>query len=223
MRADASDCSRRPVVFAFNGGPGASLSPLHFGILGPRSLSKPDSNGARDLSDNAESLLDVADVILIDPVGTGFSRELKPGGGKAYWSPAGDSKAVQTLVRGWLRDAGRANSPIYFVGESYGGYRVAEMAKDIGDLNVAGLVLISPLTDRSGNTGAGNDQPFIFDLPSMAATAFAQGKIESKCRSVAQVFEEARSFAQGDYAVALDRANCYPLPNATASPSGCRC
>lgn len=210
LRDDVDDRSRRPVLFAFNGGPGASSSPLHFGLLGPRLLTNPDTNGVRKMMDNSESLLDVTDLVLIDPVGTGFSRELKPGGGKAYWSPAGDSKAVETMVRNWLRDNGRTSSPIYFIGESYGGYRLAEMAKDIGDLNVAGLIFISPITDRSGTSGRGNDQPFIFALPSMAATAFAQGKIETRGRSVEQVFEEARAFAQGGYAVALQQGDELP-------------
>ncbi|MBZ5537874.1 MAG: hypothetical protein LAO31_18115 [Acidobacteriia bacterium] len=210
VRDDVGDRMRRPVMFAFNGGPGASSSLLHFGLLGPRLLTDPDANGVRKLVDNSESLLDVTDLVLIDPVGTGFSREIKPDGGKAYWSPAGDSKAVETLVRNWLHDNGRTSSPIYFIGESYGGYRLAEMAKNIGDLNVAGLVFISPITDRSGTSGRGNDQPFIFALPSMAATAFAQGKIQTNGRSVEQVFEEARAFAQGDYAVALQQGEELP-------------
>jgi carboxypeptidase C (cathepsin A) len=210
VREDVGDRPRRPVMFAFNGGPGASSSPLHFGLLGPRMLTPPDSKGARNLLDNSETLLDAVDLVFIDPVGTGFSRELRPDGGKAYWSPAGDSKAVQVLVRDWLRDTDRTNSPIYFAGESYGGYRLAEMAKDIGDLNVAGLILISPSMDRSGTSGVGNDQPFIFNLPSMATTAFAQGKYQGDARTVEQVFEEARVFAQGDYVVALQQGEQLP-------------
>ncbi|MGH9767797.1 MAG: S10 family serine carboxypeptidase-like protein [Blastocatellia bacterium] len=205
LREDVRARERRPVIFAFNGGPGASSSPPHFSLLGPRRLTNPDAGGARTFVDNGETLLDVAELLLIDPVGTGFSRELRPGGGRAYWNPTGDARAAQTLVRNWLRDNGRSDSPLYFIGESYGGYRLAEMAKDIGDLNIAGLIFISPLTDRSGTGGAGNDQGFIFDLPSMAATTFAHGKIKTEGRSVEQVFEEARAFAQGEYAVGLQQ------------------
>lgn len=205
LREDTHYRSQRPVLFAFNGGPGASSSPLHFGILGPRRMTNPDAGGKRTFVDNPQTLLDVADLVLIDPVGTGFSRELREGGGRAYWSPSGDSKAVQALIRDWLHDNGRASSPIYIIGESYGGYRLAEMAKDIADLNVAGLVLVSPGTDLSAETGIRNDQQFVFTLPSMAAAAYANGKVEAAGRSVDQVFEEARAFAQGDYVVALQQ------------------
>jgi carboxypeptidase C (cathepsin A) len=205
VRDDIHDRARRPVLFAFNGGPGASSSPLHFGILGPRRMTDQDASGKRSFVDNPQTLLDVADLVMIDPVGTGFSRELMPGGGHAYWSPSGDSKAVQTLIRDWLRDAGRTDSPVYIVGESYGGYRLAEMAKDIVDLNVVGLVLVSPGTDLSAETGIRNDQQFVFTLPSMAAAAYAHGKVEVAGRSVEQVFEEARAFAQSDYVVALQQ------------------
>ena len=202
VREDVHDRAQRPVLFAFNGGPGASSSPLHFGILGPRRLTNPDAKGTRTLVDNPQTLLDVSDLVMIDPVGTGFSRELRQGGGNAYWSPSGDAKAVQTLIRDWLRENARTKSPIYIVGESYGGYRLAEMAKDISDLNVAGLVLISPGTGETGN-----DQLFVLTLPSMAAAAYAHGKVGSDGRSLEQVFEEARAFAQSDYVVALQQGS----------------
>lgn len=205
VREDVHDRAQRPVLFAFNGGPGASSSPLHFGILGPRRLTNPDAKGTRTLVDNPQTLLDVSDLVMIDPVGTGFSRELRQGGGNAYWSPSGDSKAVQTLIRDWLRENARTKSPIYIVGESYGGYRLAEMAKDISDLNVAGLVLISPGTDLSGE--AGNDQHFVLTLPSIAAAAYAHRKVGGDGRSLEQVFEETRAFAQSDYVAALQQGS----------------
>jgi carboxypeptidase C (cathepsin A) len=205
VREDVRDRAVRPVMFAFNGGPGASSSPLHFGILGPRRFGPPDAKGGSAFIDNPQTLLDVADLVLIDPVGTGFSRELRAGGGHAYWNPEGDSKAAQTIIRDWLRDHGRITSPVYIVGESYGGYRLAEMAKDIRDLNIAGLVLVSPGTDMSGE--AGGDQRFVFTLPSMATTAYAHNKSQASGRSVEQVFEEARAFAQNEYVVALQQGS----------------
>jgi carboxypeptidase C (cathepsin A) len=210
LREDVRDGARRPVMFAFNGGPGASSSPLHFGILGPRRFGPSDAKGGSTFIDNPETLLDAADLVLIDPVGTGFSRELRAGGGHAYWSPEGDSKAAQVVIREWLRDHGRTTSPVYIVGESYGGFRLAEMAKDIGDLNIAGLVLVSPGTDLSGEAGAARDQRFVFSLPSMAAAAYAHEKSQAAGRSVEQVFEEARAFAQTDYVVALQQGSALP-------------
>ena len=207
VREGVRDRAQRPVMFAFNGGPGASSSPLHFGILGPRRFGSPDGKGGSTFIDNPQTLLDVADLVLIDPVGTGFSRELHAGGGRAYWTSEGDSKAAQTVIRDWLRENGRTTSPVYIVGESFGGYRLAEMAKDIGDLNVVGLVLVSPGTDMSGEAGIASDQHFVFTLPSMATTAYAQGKTQAAVRSVEQVFEEARAFAQSDYVVALQQGS----------------
>ncbi len=212
IREDVRDRAQRPVMFAFNGGPGASSSPLHFGILGPRRFAPSDAKGGSTFGstfiDNPQTLLDVADLVLIDPVGTGFSRELRAGGGQAYWNPEGDSKAAQTVIRDWLRDHGRTTSPVYIVGESYGGYRLAEMAKDIGDLNIVGLVLVSPGTDFSGE--AGGDQRFVFTLPSMATTAYAHDKSQTSGRTVEQVFEDARAFAQNDYVVALQQGSALP-------------
>jgi carboxypeptidase C (cathepsin A) len=208
VRDDVADHSQRPVIFAFNGGPGASSSPLHFGILGPRRLGPPDANGSSIPIDNSQTLLDVADLVLIDPVGTGFSRELRAGGGRAYWNPDGDSKAAQTVIRDWLRDNNRSASPIYIVGESFGGFRLAEMAKDLGDLNIAGLVLISPATDMSGEAGIVSDQHLVCTLPSMATTAYAQQpKTEENGCGVQQIYEDARIFAQGDYVTALQQGS----------------
>jgi carboxypeptidase C (cathepsin A) len=206
IRDDVADHAQRPVMFAFNGGPGASSSPLHFGILGPRRLGPPDPKGSSNPIDNPQTLLDVVDLVLIDPVGTGFSRELRAGGGRAYWNPEGDSKATQAVIRDWLRNNNRTASPIYIVGESFGGFRLAEMAKDLGDLNIAGLVLISPATDMSGDAGVASDQHFVFTLPSMAAAAYAQQQnIAGNGRRIQQVYEEARSFAQGEYVTALQQ------------------
>jgi carboxypeptidase C (cathepsin A) len=207
IRENVPDRAHRPIVFAFNGGPGASSSPLHFGILGPRRTGPPDAKGTSTFIDNSETLLDAADLVLIDPVGTGFSRELRAGGGHAYWSPEGDAKAVQEFIRTWLRDNDRTTSPLYIVGESYGGYRLAEMAKDITDLNVVGLVLVSPGTDVSGEAGIARDQQFVFTLPSMATAAYAHDKSQTSGHTVEQVFEEARVFAQSDYVVALQQGS----------------
>jgi carboxypeptidase C (cathepsin A) len=209
VRDDGGEAAKRPVVFAFNGGPGASSSPLHFSLLGPRRWAVA-AGGARTAVDNEDSLLDVADLVLVDPVGTGFSRELSPGGGKGYWSPLGDAAAVETLIRAWLADHQRASSPVYIIGESYGGFRAAQLARNIGDLAVAGIILISPATDLSAASGEGSDLPFVFELPALAVAAVTHGRVEPRGRTVGQVWEEARAFAQGDYLVALQLGGALP-------------
>jgi carboxypeptidase C (cathepsin A) len=206
-REDIADRAERPVIFAFNGGPGASSAPLHFGILGPRRLQPADANDARAVVENSETLLDVADLVLIDPVGTGFSRELRPDGGRPYWSPEGDASSVLKFMRQWLRANHRAASPVYVVGESYGGFRLAEMAKDMGDLKLAGLIMISPGSDFSGEAGIARDQQFVFTLPSMAAAAYAHHKAGQEARTVEQAFHDALCFAESDYLVALEQGS----------------
>lgn len=196
-KADA----RRPVLFLFNGGPGASSSPLHMNGVGPRQLGPRDAAGDRAVLANPDTLLDMADLVFIDPVGTGFSRPLREGGGKPYWSGPGDAAAVLALVRGWLARAGRQASPLVFVGESYGGYRLGLMARDMADLNVAGLVLVSPALEMSQHT----DQQSINALPTMAVAAWQHRKAPGDTRNAAAVWEEARAFAQTDYAAALQQ------------------
>lgn len=207
VRDDVVDTGRRPVLFAFNGGPGSSSSMLHTGLLGPRITGKLDAAGKRTYVDNPDTLLDAVDIVLIDPVGTGFNRELKAGGAAAYWNVDADARAAETLIRAWLKKHRRTASPVYIAGESYGGYRLATMSQRIADLNIQGLVLISPVLDMSLAAAPGNDQAFILELPSMAAAAWRHGKLTNMGSTVEQIYEEARAFAQSDYAVALQSGN----------------
>ncbi len=200
VRADVRDRARRPVIFVFNGGPGASSSPLHFSGIGPR-LSIRGADGKRSLVDNRTSPIDVADLVFIDPVGTGFSRVLPGGSGLAYWSVPGDAAAVLGVMRGWLRDNHRLQSPVFIAGESYGGARAARIAFDAKDLNVAGIILISPSLKATHEENATSDADFVSALPTMAVAAMQNGKIPR--RGVDALFEEARQFAVGDYATAL--------------------
>lgn len=207
VREDVSAGAQRPVMFFFNGGPGASSSPLHFSAFGPRRRST-DENGEPVLVDNESSLIAEADLVFIDPVGTGFSRELKKGGGAAYWSLSGDPQAALSYIRKWLGERSRQASPVFVAGESFGGMRLALMAKDIDDLNVAGFILLSPVTDMSANASAqGNDLPYIFAFPSMAVAAWTHGKAGDSDGNVENVWEAARAFAQSDYAVALQQGD----------------
>ena len=205
VREGIADPSKRPVLFAFNGGPGASSLPLHFGVLGPRRrLRHLDSTGARMMVDNAYSVLDDVDLVLVDPVGTGFSRVLPDGDGTSFWGVNGDARAMLGFIRDWLRDNGRAASPVYICGESYGGFRIATMMRDVGGLRIAGLILISPMLDASATAEVvGNDLPHIFALPSMAAAAWHHQRVNRGGRSVERVYDDAAAFAQGEYALAL--------------------
>jgi carboxypeptidase C (cathepsin A) len=205
VREDAAANATRPVVFLFNGGPGASSSPLHFGAVGPRRFVD-DASGKSVPADNPASLIDVADLVFIDPAGTGFSQAFGDPASNPYWGIAGDAGGVAALVRDWLKTNHREGAPIFIVGESYGGFRAAQLVHEIADLPVAGVVLVSPLLDlTASDDSVGNDLPFVLNLPSMAVAAWTHGCTDKAAngKTAAQVYETARRYALGDYAAAL--------------------
>jgi carboxypeptidase C (cathepsin A) len=209
VRATNTDSKERPILFAFNGGPGASSSPLHFGALGPRRWT--ESSGTRSIVANEHSLIDATDLVLIDPVGTGFSRARQNGDPTLYWNAKGDADAVVTFIKTWLREHARTQSPVFIAGESYGGFRLATAAPDLGDLNIAGLIFVSPLLDASGSASApGNELPYIFELPTLAAGAWFHNRIDRAGRTLEQHFEAAALFAQTQFAAALMHGNALP-------------
>ncbi len=171
----------RPVSFVFNGGPGAASVFLHLGALGPRVMETPQNgavpNSPVHLVDNPATWLGFSDLVFIDPVGTGFSRgkgkEENPD--KPFWDVRADIASLETVIRLWLTRHARWGSPIYLVGESYGGFRAATLAQelphDVG-VTVNGLVLISPALDLSALHQDERDLlAAAFFLPSYAATA----------------------------------------------------
>jgi len=216
QREGAPHQKNRPIIVFFNGGPGASSSPLHFDAFGPRQRVKRNTAADAALSDNPASPIDVADLLFVDPVGTGFSRELIVDGGKAYWSPRGDAEAVLKLIRHWLRENDRTASPLIIVGQSYGGTRAALMAREVGDLNVAAMVLVSPALDYSAGAAApGNDNAFVFDFPTMAVAAWHHGKVSRVDHDIESVWSRARDFALNDYLRALALGSRLPETDKT--------
>lgn len=207
--AERADAGTRPLLFAFNGGPGAS-SVLQVEGLGP--LLRVRDGTRQTLVANPHSILDAADLVFIDPPGTGFSRAPADAAARErYWSDHGDAKAVAAMIRHWRKAHGRERAPLYVAGESYGGYRLALLAAEIGDLRPAGALLVSPLLDAtSGDDSAGNDLRAMFDLPALAVAAAAHGKGELAGQPVEQVYAQARSFALGDYAQALLQGSALP-------------
>ncbi|HET8750821.1 MAG TPA: peptidase S10 [Sphingomicrobium sp.] len=208
VRSGVSNQSARPVTFAFNGGPGASSSPLHFSAFGPRLVERRGKGESPAIRDNPQSLIDITDLVFVDPVGTGFSRVLEGGDGQRYWSVDGDAEAVLGFIRDWLKRNGRTGSPVYIAGESYGGTRLAEMLGDAKDINLAGLIFISPAL---ANVSDESDLGYVFALPSMAVAAVQNGKVDARGRSVEAIFGEARAFAMGDYLLALVQGSRLPV------------
>jgi carboxypeptidase C (cathepsin A) len=202
----------RPVTFLFNGGPGSGSVWLHMGAFGPKRVAIPSD--ARDdgpppypILDNPDSLLDVTDIVFIDPVGTGFSHALGKTDPKDYWGVTADAKSVAEFIRLWLNDNGRWNAPKYLGGESYGTTRSAAVVNELegsfNDVSLNGVLLISTILDFGAQANVpGNEMPYVLFVPSMAAAAHFHGKVPDAPPLEAFV-NEARSFAMADYATAL--------------------
>jgi carboxypeptidase C (cathepsin A) len=172
---DRVDPKTRPITYAFNGGPGASSAWLHFGGLGPKRLPFGNQGNTPsdppELVDNAETWLAFTDLVFVDPVGTGYSRALS--GQDRFWSVEGDAETLSRVVAKHLASKNRLSSPVYLAGESYGGFRIPRIARDLqgtDGVGVRGLVAISPVLDFSIRQGEQTSPvPWVNQLPSLAA------------------------------------------------------
>jgi carboxypeptidase C (cathepsin A) len=208
---------KRPVTFLWNGGPGSGSLWLQMGAFGPKRVVVPSD--ARDdgappypIVENGASLLDVTDLVFIDPVGTGFSRALGKTDPKDYFGITKDAKSMAAFIRLWLDEHGRWNAPKFIGGESYGTTRSAAVINELEgtytDVAVNGIILISSILDFSAAAEApGNELGYVTNLPSMAATAWFHNKVQNKPATVEAFVAEARAFAIGPYATALLKGN----------------
>jgi carboxypeptidase C (cathepsin A) len=208
----------RPVTFLFNGGPGSGSVWLQMGAFGPKRVAIPSD--ARDdggppypILDNPDSLLDVTDLVFIDPVGTGFSHTIGETKGLEYWGVTKDAKSVAQVIRQWLDANGRWNSPKFLGGESYGTTRSAavvdQLEGEYNDVALNGVILLSTVLDfAAGADTEGNELGYITNLPSMATTALYHGK--ATAASPEAFAAEARAFAIGPYAAFLLKGQNVP-------------
>jgi carboxypeptidase C (cathepsin A) len=210
---DGADPAKRPVTFAFNGGPGSSSVWLHLGLFGPRRIVMGDAGELLpppyELADNAESLLAVSDLVFIDPVSTGYSRMASGEKADEYHGYARDLDAVGELIRLWTSRNGRWMSPKFLAGESYGTLRAAALADHLQEkfgLYCNGIMLISSVLNM-GTIGphSDNDLPTTLFLPTYAAIAHYHGKHGRK--SLRSVLRDAEDFASRDYPWLLSRGN----------------
>jgi carboxypeptidase C (cathepsin A) len=168
---------RRPLTFVFNGGPGAASAFLNLGLVGPRlaAFGMDGHDGANvRLTDNPDTWLAFTDLVLIDPIGTGWSRPAKPDGGSAFWGVHRDAESMAKVIALYVAKNGRGASPKYILGESYGGFRAAKVARDLQSdqgIIVSGIVMVSPLIE--GEFQFGGDRFALgaaLQLPSLVAT-----------------------------------------------------
>jgi carboxypeptidase C (cathepsin A) len=197
--------ANRPLTFAFNGGPGAASAFLHLGLVGPRILEMGPNN--RDstqaaLHDNPDTWLRFTDLVLIDPIGTGWSRTVKSDDAKHFWNIRSDADSMAKAVALYVAKNNRAGSPKYLLGESYGGFRAAKTARALEreqGIAVSGIVMLSPMLE--GWLTFGDNQSALraaLLLPSLAATELERNGTFSR-----QALGEAEKFAMTDYLTTL--------------------
>lgn len=181
----------RPIAFIWNGGPGADSRLLQFHALGPRTLH------GGELADNPDSPLAAADLVFLDPAGTGFSRAVSEAAGARLYSTTGDIAATSRFIRAFLKAEGRTASPVYLVGESFGTWRAAGVAEALIDagLPVAGIGLISggiPMGERGDRA-----LTRALSLPNRTATALTLGRLSPElARNPAAALREAEAWAR---------------------------
>jgi len=231
------DDPARPVMFVFNGGPGASSAFLHVGVAGPQRVAFPPDGTLPEtpprLVQNESSWLAFADLVFVDPVGTGFSRVIddekkkkddaaKDGekgdatDPKEYFGQKRDLESLCEFMWRWLSDNGRWGSPVFIAGESYGGYRVGRlvrMLQETAGIGLNGAILISPALEISPLMPNDYDVVgWIDTLPTMAGAAVHHGRSRSFAAGtpLAEVLREAEAFATSDYASFLARGAAMP-------------
>lgn len=223
---DGAEAAKRPITFAFNGGPGASSAYLHLGALGPKMLVVNDDATVppppATLAANPLTWLAFTDLIFIDPVGTGFSHvaevDGKPVPTSEFWSVGPDVAWIARFVRQYLNRHQRWASPLFLVGESYGGFRVARLVEVLPTryfVPVVGAILVSPVIDFDLQRRSDAIVPLsaVMRLPPMAATAWRHGRVAGASADAAardRFLAEVERFALAELLPALAQGSALP-------------
>jgi carboxypeptidase C (cathepsin A) len=206
------DPANRPVTFSFNGGPGAASLWVHMGAFGPKRVARDDEGMALPpparLIDNEFSLLDVTDLVFIDPVSTGYSRPAPGQDAKQFHGVRQDIEWVGEFIRLWVTRNRRWASPKFIAGESYGTTRAAGLAAYLDQrfgMQLNGVVLISAVLNwQDQDFHVGNDMPYPLILPTYTATAWYHHKLPAELQGdLARALAESEAFALDEYAPAL--------------------
>ncbi|AOH82671.1 hypothetical protein AWL63_00420 [Sphingomonas panacis] len=208
----AGGATERPVLVAFNGGPGASSTYLQLGALGLDHVAVPQVPGAPlppapTRAPNDDSLLDTTDLLFVDPPGTGFSSLPAGADPGSYHSVHGDALAAAQAVRAWLVAHGRTHAPVYILGESYGTIRAAAMVDALREIDpamhAAGVLLLGQALNMIETAQRpDNIVSYVVSLPTLAAIACYHGKLAKPC-DPAHAADAAQAFAGTAYLHAL--------------------
>jgi carboxypeptidase C (cathepsin A) len=214
---EVGDPATRPVTFAFNGGPGSSSVWLHMASIAPRRANLTDEGEAPPppyrLTDNQSTWLDLTDLVFIDPVSTGYSRPVAHEDAGQYHGLKEDIASVGDFIRLYTSRNTRWLSPKFILGESYGTTRAAGLSDYLQErygLYFNGIILVSSVLNFGAiEFSPQNNEPYIQFLPSFATSAWYHKKLppDLQSKTVAEVAAAARTFAGGEYAVALGKGD----------------
>lgn len=218
VRNGLLDVASRPVVFFWNGGPSASSQWLHMAGFGPKRLVVPADVHAKiappyETKDNLYTILDVADLVFIDPVETGFSRILPAGDRAWFYTDDGDAESNAAFIQAWLKKNGRDDSPTFVLGTSYGSIRAALVAGVLAGspMPSAGAILFSQGLNLVETTQRNNNiVGYASNMAQIAAIAWYHGKGNMLDKPVTTVIDTMHDFAMGDYLVALAQGRFLP-------------
>jgi len=208
---DEQEAAKRPLTFAFNGGPGSASIWLHMGALGPRRVVLQKDGfmppAPYRIEDNLYTLLDKSDLVLVDAIGTGFSRAADKELFKKFWGLKGDIDAFSEFIRLYITRFERWSSPLYLLGESYGTTRAAGVAGYLADRGISfnGITLLSMVLnfETLENTKT-NDEPYVFLVPSFTMVAGYHHKLSPElAQDIDKARQESEQFAAGEYTRAL--------------------
>lgn len=202
---DPGNKARRPVTFAWNGGPGSPSSLLHFSLIGPRRKiygEKATPPASYPVVDNNETLLSLTDLVMVDPIGTGYSYPLKPENGTLFWGVQQDLDSIAEFIRTYLTHYDALEAPIFLIGESYGTLRAAGVAEKLVDkeFSLMGVVMISTALTM----GTDKDISLALNIPTYTATAFFHKKLPPDLQAnLEETLRQSETWAETEYTMAL--------------------
>ena len=211
---EIEDVSKRPITFAFNGGPGSASVWLHMGAFGPKKVAMTEEGLAPiqpyELIDNENTLLDITDILFIDPVNTGYSRAAAGENPTQFFGYQNDIESVGEFIRVYMTQFERWSSPRFILGESYGTIRASGLAgflqgRSLG-MYLDGVILVSAvLNSLVKDFSQGNDLPYVFFFPGYTAAAWYHKKLPQDLldQDLDDVLKEVETFAIGEYSQAL--------------------
>ncbi len=214
FRSDVSDLENRPVMFLFNGGPGSGSLWLHVGLFGPLRMKFENEEavntphiGPYFVENNDLCLLDICDLVFIDPVGTGWGRLLNKDAASRFYGIDEDAESFKTLIHTWLNRHKRWMSPKYLLGESYGTVRAGVLSdiltghgNEMNGIGLNGIVLLGNAMGNLDHILEFDVEPALLALPSMAAANWYHNDIPGTLKAFV---DRCYAFCEHDYLLAL--------------------